>query len=304
MMRYDEFISENLADKLNDNPKSNAARMAKKMNLTYIGFGRYADAKNKLYIVKNDTLYPLKTKEEIGAGWSNLATKKETGSLQPKDAMAAQQLNQQAAISKFSEKEVAGQSKKFAGDIVKRAMALSEIYSHVQYDDTQLDAIKFYTTDGFDMINRFLYKGFDDNTDPQVAQQITSAVDALDTIFDGAEAPYDYPVYMGLNQRYDPSKIKPDSNFIFRGFVSTSIDLSKAIEGFEGGDGVILQIDIKQGQRSVYIDNFSGSPGEMETLLPRGTNITVVDNPKPFSPTFLGMDSGNIVLIRCVINQQ
>ena len=66
MKKYGEYLEESLALQAKAEPKSAAAKEARKMGLSYMGFGRYADRKGKLaYVVHDDRLVPYKSEDDV-----------------------------------------------------------------------------------------------------------------------------------------------------------------------------------------------------------------------------------------------
>jgi len=66
MKKFGEYLEESLAAEIKSEPKSMAAKQARKMGLSYVGFGRYADNKGRVaYTVENDRLVPFKSMEHI-----------------------------------------------------------------------------------------------------------------------------------------------------------------------------------------------------------------------------------------------
>jgi hypothetical protein len=105
----------------------------------------------------------------------------------------------------------------------------------------------------------------------------------LDSAFEDTQAPFPYTVYTGLSSRYKPEKIVAGSEYIFRGYLSTSLSHSTAIDSFADADfsdkPVVLQIEIAKGQKSIYVDPVSTHQGEGETLLPRGSRVKIISGP-------------------------
>ena len=67
MKKFEEYLEESLAAEIKSEPKSAAAKQARKMGLTYVGFGRYADNKGRVaYTVDNGRLVPFKGQGDIG----------------------------------------------------------------------------------------------------------------------------------------------------------------------------------------------------------------------------------------------
>jgi hypothetical protein len=65
--------------------------------------------------------------------------------------------------------------------------------------------------------------------------------------------------------------------------LSSSLDFSTAIDSFTDEDDnktpVVFQMEIKKGQKAIYIDPMSSNGGEKETLLPRGSRIRIISGP-------------------------
>jgi hypothetical protein len=158
--------------------------------------------------------------------------------------------------------------------------------------------IETYSTQMHDTVNRYLYKGHDDGIDGQSAQQVTDIIGAMDELFERSVAPFPYTVYTSLSARYAPDKIEVGGQYLFRGYVSTSLDYNVILDASDDGTDapkVIYQIDISQGQRSLY----SGSEYH-ETLLPRGSVLQVVSGPNVINPEVFG----NVMLFQCVIIEE
>lgn len=264
--RFNDYIQESLSAEVLKEPAGEASSMAKKMGLNYVGFGRYADRTGKVkYISKNDKLYPFKGKEE--------ETKKN-------DIDSEEQVNQTIAIDDSIKNVYKNKNTK---KIIKYDNALKQLYRPELFSPEEIEAIQFYTEKGFTDINRYLYKGFDPDTSPDQANMVVQQIQNIDNAFEEAGAPFDYTVYTGLSSRYDHRKIKPGTDYIFRGYISATLDHDLAINMFTFDEkqdvGVVLEIDIKKGQKSLYLESISNTPGEFEALLPRGTKVTVMGGP-------------------------
>ncbi|NDB61648.1 hypothetical protein EB001_24895, partial [bacterium] len=71
--------------------------------------------------------------------------------------------------------------------------------------------------------------------------------------------------------------------------------------------GVVFEIDIEEGQKSIYVDNISDATGEMETLLPRGTKLRVVSGPHMVDSTITQTSdsvSKQVALFKCSIIEE
>lgn len=288
MKRFGDFISESLAAELTQEPQptSPTAQQARKMNLTYVGFGRYADKTGSIaYVVKNNTLVPFRGREEV-AKLSQSAKDSMGGAKDEKQAQLAAAVD----TSNSALGEVDARAKKYRErkdrEVQLLNKELSNFYKPNLFTPEELEALEYYTEDGFGPINRYLYKGFDDDITVEEAQSLMSFVEDLDTAFEETEAPFNYIVYSGLSERYDPAKILPGNDYVFRGYISASLDHNVATDMFmfiETMDpnkaGVLLEINVRKGQKSIYMENMSGRSEEYETLLPRGSKIRVESGP-------------------------
>lgn len=311
MKKFGEYLAESLTSELTQepSPSSSTAIQARKMNLTYVGFGRYEDQTGRLaYIVKNDKLVPFRAKEEV----AKLAqTANDTfGNKEEKLSDIAQAAEKGNSALKEVDARAKQYIKKKDKEVGKVAKELSNFYMPELFTPEEVDALTYYTDEGFGPINRYLYKGFDETTTPEDAENIVDNIEELDASFDETGAPFDYTVYTGLSQRYDYSKIKVDNDYIFRGYLSTSLDHNIATDLFmfmnddnPNAVGALLEIDIKAGQKSIYMENISENMTEYETLLPRGTKVKVISGPHMVDHQTLSgsMYQNKIALFRCII---
>ena len=282
MLKYGDFLTETLAAEIKAEPRSAAARQAKKMGLTYVGFGRYTDKKGKVaYIVDDDKLVPYKGKE-ISKLYDKSFFEDEKG------GEASKQLNQLSKVQRKRNTEDNRILKTKKKEIAATHRELQKFYNYRTFTDDELSAIGDYTRDGYAYVNRYLYKGHDEGVDNSTDQQVNATIAGLDSAFEGSEAPFKYNVYTGLSDRYKAEKIKPGMDYIFRGYLSTSLDYNTAIDGFTNSEKpVVLQIEVNKGQKAIYVDAVSGVDGEQETILPRGSRIRVVSGPHPLSMSVL-----------------
>lgn len=287
MKKYAEYISESLTAELTQEPEPTSATaiQARKMNLTYAGFGRYEDKTGRIaYVVKNNQLVPFRAKEEVSK-----LTQTANDSLNVKDDKLSD-IVQAAEKGNSALKEVDIRAKRYLQkkdkEVNKLAKELANFYQPDIFTPEELKSLADYTEIDYGPINRYLYKGFDDTTTPEEAQNIVDHIENIDSAFDETGAPFDYTVYTGLSQRYDYNKIKTGGDYIFRGYVSTSLDHNVATDLFmfmnetdPSAVGTLLEIDIKTGQKSIYLENITYNDGEFETLLPRGTKIRIDSGP-------------------------
>jgi hypothetical protein len=308
MKKYGEYITETLAAEVKAEPKTAAARQARKMGLSYIGFGRYADKKGRIaYIVDHDRLVPYKGPEEMSKmynkieddmffidddGYGNpghFAKKKNTKNSISKSDDLVKQYNQFEKINlkRSQEDRKIIQTKK--KEIEQTASALVQLYQPQLYTDEEREALETYTSDGYDQINRYLYKGHDEGAMNDHDYWVNDMINKLDSAFEATTSPFKYTTYSGLSERYKAEKIKPGMDYIFRGYLSASLDFDTSIDNFTDGSNtpVVLQIEIAKGQKSIYVDGVSQNSGEKETMLPRGTKIRVVSGPHTVSSNIL-----------------
>lgn len=283
MKKFSEYLEESLADEVKSEPKTKAAKQARQMGLTYMGFGRYADKTGKVaYLVHNDQLFPVEHSKTTTAMFTQMLDKKNP----EKASLAASQYKQAANIRDTrmdADFEIVSKKQKEARAVHK---ALLDFYKRNTFDNKEQETIQWYTADGYENINRYLYKGHDEDTDDEERAFIEDHVERLDDAFDEMEAPFPYTVYTGLSPRYNAKNFKKGGEYIFRGYVSTSLDFQTSIDTFTENDmrtdsPVVLQVDLKKGQKSIYVDGLSANSGELETLLPRGSRIKVLSGPHP-----------------------
>lgn len=301
MKKFGEYLTETLADEVKSEPTSAAAQEARKMGLTYLGYGRYADSSGQVaYTVDKDRLVPFKKKTEIHGMYQKAQTMpaptpSKNGEKPSIDK--AQELTTQADQFHNTLKKRTKEDQKINSAKYKEAQkvnkALSSFYKPELFDDEERAAIQFYTSEGYDQVNRFLYKGHDDGVSPEDATAIEDTVNVLDSAFEGTQAPFGYTVYTGLSGRYDPAKILPGETYVFRGYLSTSLDYNTAVSGFTdlSDKSVVLQVEVQKGQKAIHLNNITDNTGdEMETLLPRGSRIKVVSGPHQLSAMSLDAD--------------
>lgn len=305
MKKFGEYLEESLAAEVKSEPKTNASREARRLGLTYVGFGRYADRKgNVSYIVDNDRLVPYKSRDEVQTMYSKTLSPSSKDKTKSKDAVAYNKI-----INK-REKQDRGIVDQKTEDMQVLNQELYNFYNENMFDQSELDAIEWYTAEGFEEVNRYLYKGHDPGTSSDKDSMINSTIQALDSAFESTEAPFAYTVYSGLSSRYSAKKLKPGNDYIFRGYISTSIDFGTAIDGFADADwndsAIVLQIEISKGQKSIYVDPVSSNTGEGETLLPRGSKIKIISGPHPIDDNIIAMNprGGTINLFHCQLIEE
>lgn len=308
-MKFGDFIQESLADEAKSEPKTAAAKEAKKLGLTYMGFGRYANSKGQIaYIVDNDRLVPYKSRDEIDNMYYKEKTQpkkvpltaKKTGS-KPEKELNSAYYNKALNSREKEDSKLVKQKMKDAQAVDRE---LYKFYKPQLFSQEELDAISEYTNESYGPINRFLYKGHDPEVTPEQDERIVQLIQNLDSAFEETQSPFPYTVYTGLSDRYSADKIKVGADYIFRGYLSSSLDFNTAIGTFAGEDNtVVLQIEITKGQKAIYVDPISENPGETETLLPRGTKVKIVSGPHMMDYNVLNTeaDPAMISLFHCVI---
>jgi hypothetical protein len=320
-------LAESITALIKSEPKTEASRQARKMGLRYMGFGRYAGPDgNVSHIVVKDKLVPFKKDEELAkmmkkAGdeeAKRLTTpspkdgkpvKKNTGltysDVKKLDVAKRQRSREDSKILSAKRKEIEALDKE-----------LTAFYGGI-FNDDELEAIDRYTDVEFQTINQYLYNGHEEGTDYYTAKEIESLVDKLDSAFEETEAPFKYTTYTGLSDRYKPGSFKVGGEYIFKGYVSTSLDHEVSVDGFtdfgkskgaKKQQGVVLELEIPKGAKSIYLQSSGNAPeGEYETLLPRGTKIKVVSGPhNATTDTLLSSESGlsdtsdfEVVIFKC-----
>lgn len=306
MKNFGEFLEESLAAEIKSEPKTAAARQARKMGLTYVGFGRYADNKGQVaYTVDNDRLVPFKGNLEA----SKMFTKSVALNNPEKGKELFSQADQILKTNnkrKKEDKKILSQKQK---EIIKTANDLYSFYKPEMFDEQELQAIQDYTGEAFAEINKYLYKGHDEGTDANRADVIGRTVAALDSAFDETQAPFPFTVYTGLSGRYRAEKIKAGQEYIFRGYLSTSLSHDVAISGFtDSPNPVVLQIEVAKGDSAIYVDALSSTDGVLETILPRGSKVKIISGPHPLPKNVVDMnydedDMSAIQLFHCKLVQ-
>jgi hypothetical protein len=251
MKKFGQYMREDLTGALVE-PQSDSSAQAKKLGLTYVGFGRYTDNTGQVsYIVQDDKLIPFSKavksnsfKQLSGDDFGSY-----TGAMKPQIDQANQDL--------------------------------TSFYPPENYDDAELDAIKTYTEGSYYDINEKLASlprgiaankiqpEFDGDTRPQM-------IASLDSALAKSKTPIDILTYAGLNSDFDPTSLVAGSTFAFKGFRSTSLNPSNI---FNGDTVMVMQIRAKAGSKGMYLDDFSATPGDQEFLLPRGSKIKILSGP-------------------------
>ena len=326
MKKFGEYLDESLALQAKSEPKTAAAKEARKMGLTYMGFGRYADRKGNLaYLVHDDRLVPYKSEDDVDsmhykaytAQESEPVTKKKNISPaakgQPAKPSKVELLKKDAEFYSNVNSKRSKEDAKILKELYKDANAvdkeLFKFYQPNMFDEAELQAIDDYTGSRYAEINRYLYKGHDDGVSPQQDEIINQTIETLDSAFEETQTPFPYTTYSGLSSRYSADKFKLGGEYIFRGYVSTSLDFNTAIGGFaDVGDSdqpVVLQVELKKGQKAIYVDAVSAHEGERETLLPRGSKIKIISGPHVLDSNLFtdAYGTSSIALFHCTVTE-
>lgn len=142
-------------------------------------------------------------------------------------------------------------------------------------------------------INRFLYSGMDKNAylDKQkkynnsdqyssyMLGRVFKSINRIDSAFEFNRTPKKLTVYTGLSERYDPKNIEVGSTYIFRGYLSTSLDY-KVANSTSFGSSIMLEIEVPSDSKGIYISGLDALDyDEKEMLLPRNTHLQIVSGP-------------------------
>lgn len=140
----------------------------------------------------------------------------------------------------------------------------------------QRKAVKEYTNNGFNMINRSLRGNLYEDDFPADIEKAKQFIPNIDSALETSKLPDDIVVYRGVNKDvfdgYDPNDLI-DSVYIDKGFVSTSLynktTFSKKDYQFE--------INIPAGSKGAYLGSLSvyDHQNELEVLFPRGSRFQV-----------------------------
>jgi hypothetical protein len=284
MKKFNQYMSEDFGAALAE-PSSVAASQAKKLNLQYVGFGRYEDPKTQqiTHIVQNDKLVPF-----------NKAVKSNTYKTQNAD-------------------DYGNYVKQQMPDLENIHNAMANYYAADNYTPEELQAIQEYTgTDYFD-INEKLYSLPTDTKADQIQPEydgdpIPDQVKNLDNALNKMKAPYDILVYVGLGTEYDITNFVPGKSFKFKGYRSTTLNPNIALnynsrvnKTASRQQTVMLQIKVKKSSKGMFVDDFSANSGESEYLLPRGSKIKIVNGPNKLvgSNAFTGSNGLEVLYFDC-----
>lgn len=230
---------------------------AKKLNLTYIGFGRYADAQGQYaYKVKGNQLVPVDK------------------SMQAPPAPSTADVHPIFASMKKDNQKVHSM--------------LSKHYKPSNYSGDELKAIKDFTSGAWADVNEILNQlpaGVSPgHIDLQPEEEdYLDLIETLDNALLKGVAPKDFYTYVALGPNIDAKGMKAGSSFTFKGYKSTSVMMDNVLTGMsdhveQTGDLTVLQIKVPEGSPGMYLDSFSVNANENEFLLPRAATIAINSN--------------------------
>lgn len=273
MKKFGQFVKEDLTGALVE-PQSNASQKAKRLGLTYVGFGRYEDQTGQVtHVVQNDKLIPFS---------------KAIRSKSYKD---------------FSADDFGDYTKNMQNDVTQLQTDLTSAYAPENYDNIELDAIKAYTDNAYYDINQKLASlpaGIPaDQIQPEYdGDNRPKMIAALDSAVTKVGAPVDFIGYVGLGSDYDSLALQSAKKLKFKGFRSITIDPNVVLQS---GDTTVLQIRVKAGSAGMYLDDYSSVPGEGEFLLPRASQIRIAAGPNKLSGSHAGLQDPNkqVIIYDC-----
>lgn len=273
--KFGDYLKEDLTGALVE-PKSNASAEAKRLGLKYVGFGRYEDQTGQIsHIVQNDRLIPF-SKAIRSKSFQDMSADDfgdYTNNMKPE----LQQLNG----------------------------VLVNAYAPENYDDDELDAIKEFTAGAYADINlklSSLPSGIPaEQIQPEYAgDKRPEMIAALDSATSKVSAPMNFTTYVSLSSDFDITSLVPDGMIRLKGFRSSTVDPSMALQS---GDPYMLQINVKKGSPGAYLDDYSSMPGEGEFLMPRDSVIKVVSGPSRLTGSYAVTQeaSKQVTIFKCEV---
>jgi hypothetical protein len=259
-------IHEDLNAAKAEDENSNAVKAAKKLNLNYVGFGRYEDPKtNQIsHVVQNDKLVPF-----------NRAVKTNTFKQENSD-------------------DIGNYANIMQPDMDELTTALAQHYSADKYDNREIDAISHFTNDGYADINKRL-SSIPSNVPANKLETLSNddrtadVIASLDSAIKKSRAPGEFMIYSKLGQNQDMFSFAPGKSFTHRGYMTSSVSLQSVLRSIEpdkmttsrtGRPTVaLLQVHVKKNAKGLYTSNFSNTD-EGEFMLPRGAKMTVMNGPQ------------------------
>lgn len=300
MLKYGDYLSENLVQIATEEPSSQSAEEAKRLGLTYLGFGRYSDETGQVaYVVDRGRLVPFKHKELL----QKSAEKATNGTMNDPEQVAALQkdMNLSRRVRTKDMKVLTNTAK----EAEKTNSQLQKAYTPNNYAPEEIGALQSYTDGLSGQINNYLYKGFNGSEDPETAQAIQNSIVSLDNMLSRSQTPFPLIVYTGLSTRYDPNNFKAGKDYVFRGYSSCTLDYGTALDVYgqtgQQAPKCLLQIDIQQGQKALYVDSLTGTTNDKEVLLPRGSKVKILSGPHTVGEDIL--QAGDVALFHCQLVQ-
>ncbi len=317
-----DLIETNLID-LADVPNrpqkgSKASTAAKRLGLTYLGFGRYGlkNKDGKIHVthhVKRDQLYPV---TETGWGAKTDENGKEIRKISP---VPKEFGSWKSKYGKRYEKNVQTAPKTFDSmgggyedtdelvftidDKTKSISRKIDKYNYKKYNQDsalkkdlqskQTKAVLDHFVNTTDDVNKHLYKSPD--PDRFKHRHVAWKIRKMDALIKRPEfkSDLDYSVYTGTRANLENGKL-----YTFKGYLSTSLSPSIAasfMSDKKDSKKTMIQIDIKKGQSVIDInaalqvaqdrEDANSFAKEKEHLLPRNTRLKVIEGP-------LHMDDG------------
>jgi hypothetical protein len=262
MKKFNEYLHEDLSGALVE-PKSASSAQAAKLGLVYVGFGRYEDPRTNqvTHIVNNDRLIPYKKAVKTNS------------------------------FKKISGDDFGNYMNDLKGDAEQLHDELVDYYLPENFDENELSAIESYTGEDYIDINDKLYSlptGIPaEQIEPEYSgDNLSDTISALDSALNKMPAPKDFLAYINLGDSYKLEDLSPGKKFRFKGFRSTTLNPSIAMNFGASTTGesrrsqtILIQLHVKKESKGLYVDDFSSVPGEGEFLLPRATAIRITSGP-------------------------
>lgn len=308
MVNKKNIIETNLLD-LHDKPSreiSKAQVSAKKLGLSYIGFGRYG-VKNKkgefkvTHIVRNDqlkaitqTAFDIKTgkfehkpqdipKKEFGAWRNKFQGKYEKSIAQSKASDIDRKYDgePEGDVLLNAGKKLYKQTKKIRENIFKSNF--EKYKKNNIHQDKKIQAVLKRFIETTDDINTLIHVG------PSVNRHNERVagwkIRMLDTAFKNETfvSDSDYSSYTGTK-----AKLENGKTFKFKGFLSTTVNpgaaQGKELDHTKGEirRPTLIQIDIKKGQKVIDINAAVPDNKHFEDdehIMPRNTKLKIIDGP-------------------------
>lgn len=138
---------------------------------------------------------------------------------------------------------------------------------HVQtLGANKIEALRYYTSEGYEPINNYLRHGGDRYT-----QKVHTSIQLIDSVFvNTPPLQRNVVVYRGIKSSYII-----DADFVEKSYTSTTVDLSVASEFNNNVKCCIFKILIPRGARVVPLVTCSDNASELEILLPRNSQFKI-----------------------------